>query len=272
MADLKQRNRRLENKNTDKPVDSIISIQDVHKSFGNMRVLKGINLEIPQKETHVILGQSGCGKSVLLKCLLGIFKIDSGEIYVSGISVKDREKSKEYVSKFSILFQGNALFDSMTVIENVEFGIQQSLRYKKLALKERRKIAEEKIISVGLDHRVFELYPAEISGGMQKRVALARAIAVEPEVLLFDEPTSGLDPITGGLICNLLKDTVQKLGITSLTITHDLRVAEFLSDRVSVLNSGRVAWSGQAKDMANCGNEFVEEFHKASNVIIRPHL
>ncbi|MBQ7673383.1 MAG: ATP-binding cassette domain-containing protein [Alphaproteobacteria bacterium] len=244
-----------------------ITIENIHKSFGELHVLNGLSLNIENKEAHVILGQSGCGKSVLLKCLLGIFEIDSGEITVSGISVKDKSQSKEYMQKFSILFQGNALFDSMTVIENVEFGIKQSLKHKHLSDKEIRSIAEEKILAVGLQDRVFDIYPAEMSGGMQKRAALARAIAVEPEILLFDEPTSGLDPITGGLICNLLKDTVKNLGITSLTITHDLRVAEFLSDRVSVINKGQVAWIGHTKDMKKCGNEFVEEFYRASNVI-----
>ena len=252
-------------------MSNIISINNIHKSFAGLHVLNGLSLEIAEKETHVILGQSGCGKSVLLKCLLGIFEVDSGEITVAGISVNDKQRSKEYMQKFSILFQGNALFDSMTVIENVEFGIKQSLKHNHLKSKEIRKIAEEKIISVGLESRVFDIYPAEMSGGMQKRAALARAIAVEPEVLLFDEPTSGLDPITGGLICNLLRDTVKKLGITSLTITHDLKVAEFLSDRVSVINKGTVAWIGQAKNMKNCGNEFVGEFYRASNVISARH-
>lgn len=253
-------------------MSSIISIDNIHKSFAGLHVLNGLSLEIAEKETHVIVGQSGCGKSVLLKCLLGIFEVDSGEITVAGISVKDRRKAKEYMQKFSILFQGNALFDSMTVIENVEFGIKQSLKHKHLKSKEIREIAEEKIISVGLESRVFDIYPAEMSGGMQKRAALARAIAVEPEVLLFDEPTSGLDPITGGRICNLLRDTVKKLGITSLTITHDLKVSEFLSDRVSVINKGTVAWIGEAKKMKNCGNEFVEEFYRASNVISAKQL
>lgn len=244
-----------------------VSIKNVHKSFSKLRVLKGLSLDIPAKESHVILGQSGCGKSVLLKCLLGILPLNSGDIYVSGISVKDRSQTKEYIEKFSVLFQGNALFDSMTVGENVEFGIKQSLRHKELSKKERRRIAEEKIHSVGLESRVLDLYPAEMSGGMQKRAALARAIAVEPEIILFDEPTSGLDPITGGLICNLLRDTVRKLGITSVTITHDLKVAEFLSDRVSVLKQGTIVWSGHANEMAHCGNEFVEEFYEASNII-----
>ena len=130
-------------------------------------------------------------------------------------------------------------------------------------------IAREKLHAVGLEDRVFDLYPAEISGGMQKRAALARAISLEPEVLVFDEPTSGLDPITGGVICNLLKDTVQSLGVTAITITHDLRVAEFLADRVSLLNKGVMVWTGHADDMRGCGNEFVENFYKASNVILR---
>jgi phospholipid/cholesterol/gamma-HCH transport system ATP-binding protein len=245
---------------------SNIIFKNVSKSFeGGLRVLNSLSLKVENKETHVILGQSGCGKSVLLKCLLSIFRIDSGEISVGGISVKDKAKSKEYMQKFSILFQGNALFDSMTVIENVEFGVRQTKKENPAAI---RAIAEEKLLAVGLESRVFDLYPAEMSGGMQKRAALARAIAVEPEILLFDEPTSGLDPITGGMICNLLKDTVKRLGITSLTITHDLKVAEFLSDRVSVINNGTVVWTGQAEKMKNCKNEYVEEFHRASNVII----
>ena len=144
-------------------MSSIISIDNIHKSFAGLHVLNGLSLEIAEKETHVILGQSGCGKSVLLKCLLGIFEVDSGEITVAGISVKDRRKAKEYMQKFSILFQGNALFDSMTVIENVEFGIKQSLKHKHLKSKEIREIAEEKIISVGLESRVFDIYPAEMS-------------------------------------------------------------------------------------------------------------
>ncbi|MBR1735099.1 MAG: ATP-binding cassette domain-containing protein [Alphaproteobacteria bacterium] len=252
---------------TDTNVTNTISINKIYKSFGNLQVLNGLSLSVANKEAHVILGQSGCGKSVLLKCLLGIFNIDSGEIVVSGINVNDRTKAREYMQKFSILFQGNALFDSMTVIENVVFGIKQSLKYNHLSNKKIHEIAAEKILSVGLAERVFNIYPAEMSGGMQKRAALARAIAVEPEILLFDEPTSGLDPITGGLICNLLKDTVKKLGITSLTITHDLRVAEFLADKVSVINKGKVVWSGKTKDMQKCGNKFVEEFFRASNVI-----
>jgi phospholipid/cholesterol/gamma-HCH transport system ATP-binding protein len=189
--------------------------------------------------------------------------VDSGDILADDISVGDKKRSKEYLQKFSILFQGNALFDSMTIIDNVVFGASQKNKDKS----ERRKIAEEKLLAVGLEKRVFDLYPAEISGGMQKRAALARAIAVEPEILLFDEPTSGLDPVTAGIICNLLKETIKSLGVTALTITHDLRVAEFLEDRISLLNEGRIVWTGHARDMENSGNQFVENFHRASNVI-----
>jgi phospholipid/cholesterol/gamma-HCH transport system ATP-binding protein len=187
-------------------------------------------------------------------------KITSGNIFVDSISVKDPLRSGDYMRKFSVLFQGNALFDSMTIVENVEFGIRQVMS----DASECHKIAEEKLLAVGLEKRVFDLYPAEMSGGMQKRAALARAIAIEPEVLLFDEPTSGLDPLTGSMICHLLKDTVKNLGITSLTITHDLKVAEFLSDRVSVLNNGSITWTGHTKEMATCGNEFVENFYHTS--------
>jgi len=245
---------------------SEIVFNNVKKTFeGRIRVLNGVSLKIEQGESHIILGQSGGGKSVLIKCLLGILDLTEGDITVDGISVKDSRRKKEYMKKFSILFQGNALFDSMTILENVKFAAAQKHKGRKSIIN----IAKEKLHAVGLNDRVFDLYPAEISGGMQKRAALARAISLEPDVLVFDEPTSGLDPITGGVICNLLKDTVQSLGVTTITITHDLKVAEFLADRVSLLNKGVMVWTGRADDMRDCGNEFVENFYKASNVILR---
>ncbi|MBO6056386.1 MAG: ATP-binding cassette domain-containing protein [Alphaproteobacteria bacterium] len=245
---------------------SKIVFDNVRKVFDTgLCVLNGVNLKIEKGESHIILGQSGGGKSVLIRCLLGILELTDGDIVVDGISVRDPNRWKEYMKKFSILFQGNALFDSMTILQNVKFAASQ-INKSKDAVNE---IAREKLHSVGLEDSVFDLYPAEISGGMQKRAALARAISLEPEVLVFDEPTSGLDPITGGVICNLLKDTVQSLGVTAITITHDLRVAEFLADRVSLLNKGVMVWTGHADDMRGCGNEFVENFYKASNVILR---
>ncbi|MDR2646347.1 MAG: ATP-binding cassette domain-containing protein [Holosporaceae bacterium] len=238
-----------------------IIIKDVHKSFeSGLRVLNGISLNIKVGESRIILGQSGCGKSVLLKCLLGIMKIPSGDIRVDDISVKDKSRHNEYLRKFSILFQGNALFDSMTILENVIFSANQINKNKSAC----RRVAEEKLLAVGLESRVFDLYPAEISGGMQKRAALARAIAIEPEILLFDEPTSGLDPITSRKICHLLKDTIKSLGVTAITITHDLKAAEFLGDSVSVLNNGSVVWTGLARQMSVCKNEFVKNFYDAS--------
>ena len=244
---------------------SNIVFDNVKKSFDSgLEVLKGISLTVGKGESHIILGRSGCGKSVLLKCLLSIFELSGGDIFVDGISVRDKKRRGEYMRKFSILFQGNALFDSMTILENAMFGVKQLGKTNA----ECKRIAAEKLEAVGLDESVFELYPAEISGGMQKRAALARAIAIEPEILLFDEPTSGLDPITGGMICNLLRDTVRKLNVTALTITHDLKVAEFLADRASVLNEGNIVWTGHTKEMKNCGNAFVEDFYRASNVIL----
>lgn len=245
---------------------SKIIFDNVRKVFdGNLQVLNGVNLEIDQGESYIILGQSGGGKSVLIRCLLGILDLTDGDIIVDGISVKDLKHRSEYMKKFSVLFQGNALFDSMTILENVTFAASQVNDDKEVILEK----AKEKLYAVGLDESVFNLYPAEISGGMQKRAALARAISLEPEVLIFDEPTSGLDPITGGVICNLIKDTIKALGVTSITITHDLKVAEFLSDKVSLLNKGVLVWSGLANDMKDSGNEFVERFFKASNVILR---
>lgn len=243
---------------------SKIIFDNVRKTFdNNLEVLKGISLKIEKGESHIILGQSGCGKSVLMRCLLGFLKLTSGDINVDGISVKDKSKEDQYIRKFSILFQGNALFDSMTILENVEFGLRQ-LKYDE---KRCREIAVEKLSAVGLKKDVFDLYPAEISGGMQKRAALARAIAIEPEILLFDEPTSGLDPITGGVICKLLKETVQSLKITTITITHDLKVAAFLADRISILNEGLIAWTGQMSELENCGVPFAEHFFQASCAI-----
>jgi phospholipid/cholesterol/gamma-HCH transport system ATP-binding protein len=239
---------------------SEVIFKDVHKYFGRRnRVLNGVSLSIKKGESHIILGQSGCGKSVLLKCLLGIMQISSGDIVVDDISVKDKKRHREYLRKFSILFQGNALFDSMTIKENVEFGVQQINKNKRQC----RKIAEEKLLAVGLERKIFDRYPAELSGGMQKRAALARAIAIEPEILLFDEPTSGLDPITSGVICRLLKDTINNLGITCVTITHDIKVAEFLADRSSVLDKGVVTWTGQTQWMKSSGNEFVKRFYES---------
>ena len=245
---------------------SKIVFDNVKKTFeGGLQVLNGVNLKIEQGESHIILGQSGGGKSVLIRCLLGILDLTDGNITVDGLSVKDSDRKKEYMKKFSILFQGNALFDSMTILENVKFAASQITNNKKVI----DETAREKLHAVGLDDRVFNLYPAEISGGMQQRAALARAISLNPEVLVFDEPTSGLDPVTGGVICNLLRDTVQSLGVTSITITHDLKVAEFLADRVSLLNKGVLVWTGHADQMKNCGNEFVENFYRASNIILR---
>lgn len=247
-------------------MSTIISFKDVRKSFDSgLDVLKGINLQIDHGESHIILGRSGCGKSVLIRCLLGILKISSGDIITDGISVTDQEKKQEYIKKFSVLFQGNALFDSMTLLDNVKFGASQINKNKS----ECNEIARKNLSAVGLEERVFDLYPSEVSGGMQKRAALARAISLDPKVLIFDEPTSGLDPVTGGIICNLLKDTIQSCGVTAITITHDLRVAEFLADRVSVLNGGQICWTGIAKDMKDCDNDFVKDFYEASNVILR---
>ncbi|MDR0753394.1 MAG: ATP-binding cassette domain-containing protein [Holosporaceae bacterium] len=238
-----------------------IIFTDVHKSFeSGLRVLNGMSLNIKAGESRIILGQSGCGKSVLLKCLLGIMKISSGDICVDNISVKNKSRRDEYLRKFSILFQGNALFDSMTILENVIFSACQVNKDKS----DCRKIAEEKLLAVGLESRVFDLYPAEISGGMQKRAALARAIVIEPEILLFDEPTSGLDPVTGRKICNLLKNTIKSLEVTAITITHDLKAAEFLGDSISILNNGSVVWTGPVRQMSSCKNEFVKNFYNAS--------
>lgn len=243
-----------------------IVFSDVSKSFDNsgFMVLDGLNLQISACESMIILGKSGVGKSVLLKLLLGLLSIDRGEIFVDGINICEWKKLKQAKLKFSVLFQGGALFDSMTVIENVKFGLIQSGVKKD----EAHFIAKEKLISVGLEDRVFNLLPADLSGGMQKRVALARAIAVEPEILLFDEPTSGLDPVTGVNIAILIKDTISKMNVTSLTITHDINVAKIIGTRVGMLNNGKIIWDGSPADLGNSGNQIVDEFSNAASGLV----
>lgn len=246
-----------------------IIFEHVSKSFDNgLKVLDNVSFEIAENEAMIILGKSGAGKSVTLKLLLGLMKPDSGDIFIDDISVSDKRRREEYRSKFSVLFQGCALFDSMTVIDNVMFSAIQ----RKISKEQAMEIAIEKIKAVGLDESVLNLYPASLSGGMQKRVGLARALAVEPDIMLFDEPTSGLDPVTSNTIANLIKNTLDSIsacklskdkkncGITSLTITHDLNVAKRIGTCGAMLNNGKIIWDGALKDLDSCEDPFVKKF------------
>ena len=242
-----------------------IKVQDLHKSFEHKVVLEGINLDVKEGESVVIIGASGAGKSVLLKSILGILEPDVGSIWVDnqpmvGISWKTRES---ILTKFGMLFQNSALFDSLTVWENVAFGLIEARGINRSKAKS---IAVEKLKNVGLGKEVLDLNPAELSGGMKKRVGLARAIATEPEILFFDEPTTGLDPIMGDVINDLIVARVKELGATAISITHDLASARKIGDRIAMLNDGRIIWSGPVSSIDNSGNEYLDQFIKGSAV------
>ena len=236
-----------------------IVLRDVHKRFGKKVVLDGLTLEVPRGKSLVVIGGSGTGKSVMLKCILGLIRPDSGQILIDGqdsmkFSADEREQA---LRKFGMLFQGSALFDSLKVWENVAFGLIQG---RNMPRSEAKDIALDKMGQVGLGPEVGELSPAELSGGMQKRVALARAIAAEPEIIFFDEPTTGLDPIMADVINNLIKSCVQKLGATTLSITHDMASARKIADYVAMIYKGRIIWHGTAAEVDNSGNEYVDQF------------
>lgn len=236
-----------------------ISIKNLVKNFGSKKVLSGIDLEVKKGESLVILGGSGSGKSVLIKLIAtiidptsGSIKIDDNE--VSKISVSERDK---LMGKFGFLFQGGALFDSLTIWENVAFRLIHAAKLNKNDAKE---IALQKLRAVGLEERVMNLYPSELSGGMQKRAALARAIAANPEIIFFDEPTTGLDPIMADVINDLIIANSKQLGATTVTITHDMHSAKRIADKVAMLYEGKIIWFGDVKDMYSSGNEYVEQF------------
>ncbi len=236
----------------------LIEIVDLWKSFGENEVLRGLNLVVNEGETLVVLGPSGCGKSVLLKHIIGLMKPDRGSILVEGRDVTrmSRRELNEIRKGFGMVFQGAALFDSMTVGENVGLPLREHRRMKGEELERR---VEEKLRLVGLDG-VSHLRPAEISGGMKKRVALARAIALDPDVILYDEPTTGLDPVTAEQINELIRNTQRELNTTSIVVTHDLHSACFTGDRVALLEEGRIAFVGTTDELRTTDNEAVKRF------------
>jgi phospholipid/cholesterol/gamma-HCH transport system ATP-binding protein len=236
-----------------------IVIKGVKKRFGPKVVLDGLDLTVPKGQSLVVIGGSGTGKSVTIKCVLGILKPDAGQILVDGQdTAKLRGTARDaYLRKFGMLFQGAALFDSMPVWENVAFGLIQGRGVPK---KQARDIAFEKLTKVGLSADVGGLYPSELSGGMQKRVGLARAIAADPEIIFFDEPTTGLDPIMSDVINNLIVDTVRGTGTTTLSITHDLVSARKIADRIAMLYKGKIIWEGPTAEIDHSGNPYVDQF------------
>ncbi|MCF8480454.1 MAG: ABC transporter ATP-binding protein [Rhodospirillum sp.] len=236
-----------------------IELRGLKKAFGPKQVLDGVDLTVNRGESLVIIGGSGTGKSVALKCILGLMRPDVGSIRVDGretIDQSGREK-EEMLSKFGMLFQGAALFDSLPVWENVTFGLVQSGKVKRKKAKE---IAVETLSMVGLSPDVADLSPSELSGGMQKRVGLARAIATNPEVIFFDEPTTGLDPIMADVINDLIVKCVRQLGATTLSITHDMASATKIADRIAMLYQGKLIWVGPSKQVYHSGNPYVDQF------------
>ena len=213
----------------------MITLSHLHKSFGSNQVLRGVDLHVAKGESVVVIGGSGTGKSVLLKCILGLVKPDSGTIFVDGADATKGDR-EAFLSRFGMLFQGGALFDSLSVWQNVAFRLTRGAL--KRPKDEARAIAIEKLRRVGLGEKVADLYPAELSGGMQKRVSLARAIAAEPEIIFFDEPTTGLDPIMAGVINDLIREIVTEMGATAVTITHDMSSVRAIADRVAMLHDG----------------------------------
>jgi phospholipid/cholesterol/gamma-HCH transport system ATP-binding protein len=236
-----------------------IRLRDLRKRFGDKVVLDGIDLDIMAHTSMVVLGGSGSGKSVLLKCILGLIEPDHGVIEIDGVDVLRQPpfRREEIRSRIGMLFQDGALFDSLPVWENVTFAL---LAQRKITRAEARGRAPDILAQVGLAATVGDLYPAELSGGMQKRVALARAIAARPDVMFFDEPTTGLDPIMGAVIDDLLVDCVKRLGSTAVAITHDIASARRIGDSAAMIHRGKIIWSGPAGDLMDSGCPEVDQF------------
>jgi phospholipid/cholesterol/gamma-HCH transport system ATP-binding protein len=236
-----------------------IRIRGLRKSFGEKVVLDGIDLDVYPGTSTVVIGGSGSGKSVLLKCILGLIEADAGTIEIDGhdLAAMDARRRASVRGTIGMLFQNGALFDSLRVWENVVFGL---LATRQITRPHGRERAAAVLAQVGLAESVGDLAPAELSGGMQKRVGLARAIAAQPDILFFDEPTTGLDPIMGAVIDGLIVDCVKTLGSTAIAITHDMASAARIGDQAAMLFQGRLVWQGRASRLLDSGNELVDQF------------
>lgn len=237
----------------------LIQLRNLCKSFGKQQVLNDLHLDVFKNESLVILGRSGVGKSVLIKCLIGLINPDSGSIRLENneISSLSEEERSQLMSKFGFLFQGGALFDSLPVWKNIAFF---ALHNQKVSAEKARDIAADKLLKVGLGPEILDRYPQELSGGMQKRVAFARTIAHNPEILLFDEPTTGLDPTMARTINELIVKIRKTMHTTMITITHDLNSTRLVGTRVALLHQGKIAWTGSVKELDNSHNRTVEHF------------
>ena len=235
-----------------------IALRGIRKAFAGTVVLDGLDLEIGTGEAMVVIGCSGVGKSVMLKCLLGLLRPDAGSVTIDGEELAGNRAAREdAMRRIGMLFQSSALFDSLSVWENVAFGLIQA---QGMARQTARGIAIETLAQVGLDEESADLYPAALSGGMRKRVGLARAIATRPEIILFDEPTTGLDPIMAGVINDLIVACTHELGATTLTITHDMASVRKIADRIAMIHDGAIVWQGPASEIDSSGNAHVEQF------------
>ncbi len=230
-----------------------IVLTDLTKSFGSKHVLRGITLDIETGESLVVIGGSGTGKSVLLKCILGLIKPDAGTIRVDG-----ETDTAQFLDRFGMLFQGSALFDSMPVWQNVAFRHLRGPR--KLPRKDAKDLAISKLKRVGLNPDTADLFPSELSGGMQKRAGLARAIAADPEIIFFDEPTTGLDPIMANVINELIQEIVSEMGATTITITHDMSSVRAIASRVAMLHDGKIRWHGPVAEMDTADDPHLRQF------------
>ncbi len=239
----------------------MIEMRQVAKAFGSNEVLRGVDLEVAKGSSLVIIGGSGTGKSVALKCVLGLIEPDTGEIRVDGKPVGQGDRDA-FLARFGMLFQGAALFDSLPVWQNVAFRLLRGRLAR--PRDEAREIAIEKLRRVGLKADVADRLPAELSGGMQKRVGLARAIATDPEIIFFDEPTTGLDPIMSGVINDLIREIVVEMGATAMTITHDMTSVRAIADNVAMLHGGKIRWTGPVAEMDQSGDPYVEQFISGS--------
>lgn len=236
-----------------------IEVRGLNKRFGEKVVLDELNLDVPEGESLVVIGGSGTGKSVLIKNIIGLMEPDGGSIRIDGEETAGMADSGRgrVMRKFGMLFQGAALFDSLSVWRNVAFRLMAD---KGMGRGQAREIAIEKLAQVGLGSSVADLSPADLSGGMQKRVGLARAIAAEPEIMFFDEPTTGLDPVAGDVINDLIVKSVRDLGATALTITHDMQSARKIADRIAMIYQGKIVWSGPVKEIDESGNDMIDQF------------
>ena len=235
----------------------MITLENVHKAFGSKHVLQGVNLTIEKGTSMVIIGGSGTGKSVMLKSVLGLVTPDSGQITVDGNDVQKGDRDA-FLARFGMLFQGGALFDSLPVWQNVAFRLLRGALKRPKA--EAREIAIEKLRRVGLKPETADLFPSELSGGMQKRVGLARAIAAEPEIIFFDEPTTGLDPIMAGVINELIREIVTEMGATAMTITHDMTSVRAIADNIAMLHDGVIKWTGPVAQLDTSGDPYLDQF------------